>query len=221
MLSVVPDGSDVFVKANSVPSYSIGLWPGNPNSPAAQNRLYQIPRDPVVNTGTKTATGLGANGITIDGVQIYNALDGRSFMNQNAWFQNAFFSEGSTLDANGAHPDQGGNYHIHIVPNSLLAAVGDNSSTHSSILGWSFDGFPIYGPYGFANADGTGGVVRMNSSWQTRNITQRTVLADGTDVVDGPPAGGPNPIGTYIEDYEFLSGLGHLDRYNGRFIAST
>ncbi len=217
VLSVVPDGNDVFVKANSVPSYSIGLWPGNPNSPSAQNRLYQIPRDPVVNTGTKTATGLGANGITIDGVQIYNSLDGKSFNNQNVWHQNAYYSEGSTLDSNGAHPDQGGNYHIHIVPNSLLAKVGDNSSTHSSILGWSFDGFPIYGPYGFANTDGTGGVVRMDSSWRTRSITQRTTLASGTDVLDGPPVGGPNPIGTFIEDYEFVSGLGHLDRYNGRF----
>ena len=217
VLTVVPDGNDVFVKANSVPSYSVGPWPGNPNIPSAQNRSYQIPRDPVVNNGTKTVTGLGANGITIDGVQIYNALDGRSFNNQNVWHQNAYFSEGSTLDANGGHADQGGNYHIHKVPDSLLTKLGDNNSTHSSILGWSFDGFPIYGSYGYMNADGTGGIVRMDSSWQTRSITTRTTYADGSNVTPGPNVSVASPIGTYVEDYQFVSGSGHLDKYNGRF----
>jgi hypothetical protein len=49
-----------------------------------------------------------------------------------------------------------------------------------------------------------------------RNITQRTVLADGTDVADGPAVGGSFPLGYYLEDFEYVAGLGDLDQYNGR-----
>lgn len=34
------------------------------------------------------------------------------------------------------------------------------SSNHSPILGFAYDGNPIYGPYGFANIDG-GAIRRM------------------------------------------------------------
>ena len=37
---------------------------------------------------------------------------------------------------------------------------------HSPILGWAYDGNPIYGPYGYSNAvDATSGVVRQTSSY--------------------------------------------------------
>ncbi len=89
------------------------------------------------------------------------------------------------------------------------------SSSHSPLLGFALDGFPIYGPYAYANTDGTGAIVRMESSYGLRNITHRTHYADGTNVTDGPPVNSTYPLGTYMEDYEF-TGSGHLDEYNGR-----
>lgn len=78
---------------------------------------------------------------------------------------------------------------------------------HSPILGWAYDGNPIYGPYGFSNAvDSSSGVVRQTSSYQ---------------LVTTSPTNRPNttkyPLGTFVDDYEFVQGSGSLDFNNGRF----
>ena len=214
--TVVPDATDVFVHTEGVPSYGIGPWNNNPNTVRAQNANYQIPRDPVANAGSKTATGLGAIAVWVDGTAIFNASDGISYNNQNVWHQNAYFFEKISFDSCNGHPPQNGLYHTHIVPACLRTELGDTGTTHSPILGWSFDGFPIYGPMGFANVDGSGGVARLNTSWQTRNITTRTTLANGTSVTAGPTIA-TKPIGSYLEDYQYTAGSGHLDQFNGRF----
>jgi hypothetical protein len=61
-----------------------------------------------------------------------------------------------------------------------------DSTIHSPLIGFAYDGFPIYGAYGYKNTDGTGGITRIKSGFQLRNITARTLWADGTDVADGP-----------------------------------
>src|SRR5207253_1998482 len=49
--------------------------------------------------------------------------------------------------------------------------------THSPILGWAFDGFPVYGPYGYSNpADAKSAVQRMKTGFQLRKINQRHTL---------------------------------------------
>lgn len=59
----------------------------------------------------------------------------------------------------------------------------------------------------------------MNHSYQLRNITERTTLADGTVLNAGqygPPINAQYPLGKYLEDYEYVPGLGTLDEHNGR-----
>lgn len=108
-------------------------------------------------------------------------------------------------------PDGGGGsglvdgaYHHHQNPVSLRDQLGDDGSGHSPILGWAFDGFPIYGPYGFANSDGSGGVVRLDSSYQLKSGVR-------------PSGPGGSYDGAYIEDFSYVSGSGALDEHNGRF----
>src|SRR5207249_2454624 len=123
----------------------------------------------------------------------------------------------SGFDACLGHPPQSGQYHHHQHPICLDAG---NASQHSSILGYAFDGFPVYGPYGYANTDGSGGVARIRSGYRTRNITTRTTLPDGTVLSPaqyGPAVSTTYPLGYYEEDFEYVSGLGDLDTYNGRF----
>ena len=36
-------------------------------------------------------------------------------------------------------------------PSQLRTSLNDDGTSHSPILGWAFDGNPIYGPYGFTN----------------------------------------------------------------------
>lgn len=54
-------------------------------------------------------------------------------------------------------------------------------SKHSPLLGFIFDSYPIYGPFGYSNAnDSSSTIRRMVPGYELRNITKRTSLADGT-----------------------------------------
>ena len=81
-------------------------------------------------------------------------------------------------------------------------------TVHSPIIGWAYDGHPIYGPYGYEDPENTApfnAYKRIRSSYRVKT-SRESLLSGLTD-----------PLGTYIEDYEYVEGLGDLDRYNGRF----
>jgi len=208
--------SNVYVSSADIPAYDIGPWPGNPNTPTDQSYTFQITRAPQENTGTKTVAPLGPIAVLVNGVVVYNALDGRSYNNQNVWHQDAVVNEGSSFDDCLGHPNQTGSYHHHLNPRCLYTP---DPGEHSPLIGYAFDGFPIYGEYGWANPDGTGGVQRMRSGYRLRSITTRTTLPDGTVLSPsqyGPPVSSGYPLGYYVEDWEYVAGLGDLDPCNGR-----
>ena len=209
---------NVYVSCTCIPGYDIGPWPGNPNDAGNQNFTFKLTRHPQVNDGTKTATPNGHIGVWSNGVSIFNASDARSYNNQNVWFQNALVSEGHTFDDCLGHPAPNGEYHHHVNPTCLY---DDNDSTHHSpIIGYAFDGFPIYGAFANANTDGTGGITRIRTSYRLRSITSRTSLPNGTQLTAnqyGPDVSAQSPLGTYIQDFEFAEGSGDLDAHNGRY----
>jgi hypothetical protein len=208
---------NVYVSCTCIPGYDIGPWVGNPNVPSNQNFVYKITRFPVQNTGSLIETPLGHIGVWSNGVSIFNAKDAMSFENEGIWNQNAILVEGSSFDDCLGHPAPNGEYHHHLNPTCLYD--DENSTVHSPIIGYAFDGFPVYGAYGFANTDGTGAISRMRSSFRLRSISDRTTLADGTILTAseyGPAISVDYPLGYYIEDFEFVNGLGDLDEHNGR-----
>ena len=208
--------NNVYVSCSCIPGYSIGPWNGNPNIPVNQNFVYKITLSPQKNTGTLTAVGLGHIGVWSNGVSIFNADDGMTYNNQGVWHRNALVWEGISFDNCLGHPQQQGEYHHHVNPKCLY---DDTDSTHHSpIIGYAFDGFPVYGAYGYADTNGTGPIVRMTSSYQLRNITVRDTLPDGTAASSaGPPVNTTYPIGSFIQDYIFVPQSGSLDNHNGRF----
>jgi hypothetical protein len=152
-----------------------------------------------------------------------------------SWNRDAVPAEKLGFDCSKGHPAQG-NYHHHQNPSAykldlnVISSVCNlydadglytiNPTVHSPLIGFAYDGFPIYGAYGYKNADGTGGITRIKSGYQLRNIAARTVWADGTDVADGPSDFTTYPLGYFREDYEFVSHAGqddYLDSHNGRF----
>ena len=216
--SVYYNAANVYVSSTCIPGYDIGPWTANPNLPANQNFCFRITRTPVPNTGTLVNTALGHIGVWRNGVSIFNAKDGMSYNNQGVWNRDALYWEGISFDACLGHPAPNGEYHHHVSPNCLYDHLDD--SQHSDLIGYAFDGYPIYGAYGYANADGSGGIARMRSSYQLRSITERTTLPNGTVLNSnqyGPAIGGQYPLGAYIEDYAFVAGSGDLDVHNGRF----
>jgi hypothetical protein len=208
----------VYVTCTCIPGYDIGPWVGNPNTPANQNFLFRITRAPQQNTGNLISTPLGHIGTWSNGVSIFNAKDAFSYGNQGIWNQNAIVVEGASFDTCLGHPAPNGEYHHHLHPKCLY---NENDNTvHSPIIGYAFDGFPIYGAYAYANTNGTGGITRMKTSYRLRNISARTTLPDGTVLTSGqygPAVNAFYPLGYYIEDYEYVPALGNLDEHNGRF----
>ncbi len=206
----------VYPSSSGIPTYTIGPWPGNPNTPANQNWVFRITKNPTQAT-TTTATPLGVIGVLANGVPYFNPLDAMSYNNQNIWHRNAMYWEAASFDSCKGHPAPGGVYHPHQFPPCVAP---ENASVHSPIIGYAFDGFPIYGPYGYANADGSGGITRIRTSYRTRAITQRTTLPNGTQLPAnqyGPAVSATYPIGCFVEDYEYVASLGSLDDFNGRF----
>ena len=134
--------TDVYVSCTCIPGYDIGPWAGNPNVPANQNFCFKITRTPQQNTGTAINTSLGHIGVWTNGVSLFNVSDAMSYNNQGVWFRNAYFFEGVSFDDCLGHPQQQGEYHTHVNPTCLY---DDQATTiHSPIIGWAFDGFPIY-----------------------------------------------------------------------------
>ncbi len=150
------------------------------------------------------------------------------------WTRDAVLAERPGFDCSKGHP-AGTNYHHHQNPSAfdtdltVLSTVCNlydsdglytiNTAAHSPLLGFAYDGFPVYGAYGYANTNGSGGITRIKSGYQLRNITVRTHHANGTDVPDGPPVNATYPLGYYREDYEWLAHAGdesYLDIHNGR-----
>ena len=138
---------NVYISCTCIPGYSIGPWTGNPNTPSNQNFVFKITRSPMQNTGNPTTIGLGHTGVWSNGVSVFNVSDAMSYQNQGIWNRNAYYWEGSGFDNCLGHPQQQGEYHHHVSPTCLYNDA--DSLNHSPVIGYAFDGFPIYGAYAF------------------------------------------------------------------------
>jgi len=150
------------------------------------------------------------------------------------WNRDAVLAEKAGFDCAKGHPAMG-NYHHHQNPSAfkldkkVISTVCNlydadglyviDTSKHSPLIGFAYDGFPIYGAYGFKNTDGTGGITRIKSGYLLRNITVRNTNAAGQSVSSGPNVSITYPLGYFREDYEFISHPSdpdYLDASNGR-----
>ena len=103
--------------------------------------------------------------------------------------------------------DNGYPYVNYYASRKLRSHLDDSGTGHSPILGWAYDGHPIYGPYAFENTDGSGPLKYMQSSYAKISGLSRTNGPALTDYA----------AGFFIEDYQFQKGYGDLDEHNGRF----
>jgi hypothetical protein len=83
------------------------------------------------------------------------------------------------------------------------------STDHSPIIGWAYDGNPIYGPYGYSTKQG-GTVSQMKSGY---------ILKSGFDLTQNRPLVSAFPEGFFTQDYSYLEVSDEivLDKNNGRF----
>lgn len=232
-----------YVRCSGIPGYVIGPYrDGNPATAVNRNYLFKLPLKPAVQTAAKSAVGLGQIGVLINGVPIYNYADARSYNNANIWHQNAIHFERAGFDCATGHPAPimgaggggvtPGQYHHHQNPTAFnIAKVNmsdvcnmyladglyvPDSTKHGPLIGFAFDGYPIYGAYGWKT--GTTTVTRITPSYRSRAITDRTTLASGVTLTAAQygPTLEAQALGAYAEDFEFVAGSGDLDEHNGR-----
>ena len=125
---------NVYIHATGIPRYATAPFPdGNPSQAAAQDYLFQIPREPQEGPTGGTATGLGHTGVLINGVVIFNAQDAFSYNNQGFWHQNGGFFENDGFDCAKGHPAMG-RYHHHQVPTRFDDSLAPTSDVCGDCL---------------------------------------------------------------------------------------
>lgn len=90
-------------------------------------------------------------------------------------------------------------------PTLLREQLGDDGEHHSPLLGFAYDGNPIYGPYGFANnVDNKFGVERQLSGYILRPTRNNIIPGGGgTKTALLPPSTKDYPLGYFVQDYVF------------------
>jgi YHYH protein len=194
----------VYIRSNGLAQTP---WLGEPNgytsySPIAQSYVFKIPRIRLLSTSNDKISTIGFFGVATDGVPFKNPNTGNIHnFNGTIYTENSviypvqdYFTDGSGLI--------GRDKRFYYQSDPALIYNKDPMS-HSPIIGYAFDGLPIYGPYGYSQFDDTSSPVKvMTSSYRLKSDLR---------------SNGTTPDGTFIEDFEYVSGSGDLDQYNSRF----
>ena len=203
-VSITTDGQYRYVIGNGMPDHRIGIFPNqnNPNTISAQNHRFRMPLDPTVAAGS-TDIGMNPFGVGINGVPFDPSAAEFWNRDRNSGWQYEALAGAVNLgeDHANAHVQPGGAYHYHGVPVPIAARRADG---HSTLVGWAADGFPIYAVYGYVDPDNpAAGATAQRSGYRVRQGTR---------------AGGPGGSfdGSFVQDYEFVPGLGDLDVCNGK-----
>ncbi|MCB9951444.1 MAG: YHYH protein [Planctomycetaceae bacterium] len=204
-------GAYRIIRVNSIPEHKVGQFPnrGNPHSIEQLVTTFRVPREPQ-QSRTATPIRLGLNfGVAVNGV-LFDPGAAEFWMGdyQSGWQYEALGGAVPLgLDTNYAHVQPTGKYHYHGLPTGLLQTLNVEADKHSPLVGWAADGFPIYAMYGFSDPqNATSEVVELQPSFRLKKGNR--------------PAGRTGPGGTYdgtfVNDYEYVEGLGDLDECNGR-----
>jgi len=159
------------------------------------------------------------NTVIVDIVPVGSGATGIPLLKE--WNFNRYKKLQSNLDTENGYVFQNYNnvleygYGYTANPKALRVSLSDNlnsagtepaSKSHSPIIGFAYDGNPIYGAFGYQDPlDSTSSIIRMTSSYS----------------INGNRSEGPDlttyPIGTFVNDYTYTHKSGTLDENNGRF----
>lgn len=198
------------VASNGLPGHPTGDYPNShdPVAIRAQSFRFTMPLKPEPLAAT-TPLGFWLFGVAVNGVPFDPS---GPFWNRDAragWQFEVLCPTNALalgIDVNRAHVQGRGMYHYHGLPTSLLWTVRQQRPDRPMhLLGHAADGFPIYGPDAPADpADLKSPARRLRSSYRLRPGRRK----------NGP---GGRFDGTFVEDFEYVPGLGDLDECNGRF----
>ena len=91
-----------------------------------------------------------------------------------------------------------------------ISLFKDDASERSGIIGWAYDGNPIYGPFAYENPQSTD--TDLSNAVVKKMVSG--YIKDPNNISDRPQG---FDDGFFVEDYRFGDPEGDLDEFNGRF----
>lgn len=208
-----------YIKSNGIPGHQILSLPFD-LPPAPQKYVFKFPRkdwnifgsrttiDPRASTDTPA---LGFIGVAIDGVPFKSpntqntvTRGQRVYTENSVIFPTQYYYDGSGIIGTERK------FYYQSDPKKTYEKQS-NQYGHSPIVGYAFDGNPIYGPYGFSDA-----FPPRDSEGNLLPNTPVKVMETSYRLSEVQRDNGTLPDGTFIEDFVYEEGLGDLDRHNGR-----
>jgi hypothetical protein len=226
-LSASCTDTEVMVSSNSIPPYTFVQT--TPNALVVNQLTYHFPRTPAVAASTTSVPLLNSIAVAVNGLPIFGPNEAALPDPYGDPVANAILDEcmGHTAYV----------YHYHALVVKCLTQAGlvaepwllDDPPTDqpSPIIGYAFDGFPIYGPYGCVDA-ACSQVVEFLSSWDntgyesvdcsstaqcSANFTCALAMIDGT----ARNACVPKTYAWTNNAYHAKSGSQYLDQCNGHY----
>jgi hypothetical protein len=205
------------IRANGIPNHDVGPFPnpGNPNVISAQSYNYAVPVTPSGAGATAQVFGVAITGAVLDPgtAELWN--DSRSWNYEALRYATAvgYFSGATAtdttrhptslgVDCNFAHVQPTGAYHYPGIPTGLMPAA-----PALTFVGWAGDGYPIFARWDRSvPTDGASALTEMRASYRLRTGTRPSGTAGPGGAYDG----------TFVQDWEYVAGLGDLDECNGR-----
>jgi hypothetical protein len=140
-LRITHDDDCLIIQSQGYPNHATAIFPnsGNPNSILVQDHHFRLPLQPQL-ADYITRLPMGPIGMALNGVVFFNPFEMEG-MNAVEGYSEVW------LDSCCGHPQQTGVYHYHKYPSCVKSPFPDDGKQHSPIVGFAFDGFPVYGPY--------------------------------------------------------------------------
>ncbi len=151
-LVIAFDKTHMIVRSRGLPNHPTGVFPdrgryldGNPNYIQEKHTTTRIPLEPKENpqhlamkdaTNNNHALPGGPIGVAVNGIVFFNPFD--HLLDADAVWR---------LDRCCGHPSPRAQYHYHKYPVCIKSPWSDDGSEHSPLIGFAYDGYPIYGPY--------------------------------------------------------------------------
>lgn len=218
-----------FMETNGIPNHATGQFPAHTDPYAIGDKIftYSISLSP-----QKTPDGPIPISILNDFWRFGIAINGVPFDPSGPFWgegwQVEVLSQASNkylgIDFNNAHvqpydiPDgpslKQGEYHYHGFPREMFLqlfeqAMKNDIDKQMYLLGYAADGFPIYAPSAHSDPNDIDSLDKtIHSSYRLKAGNRQSISGEEF------PTGQYD--GTFVQDYEYVPGLGDLDECNGR-----
>lgn len=208
-LDISVDGAECVFTTNNIPNHNFNDSTASfATNVAAVSAEFRTAIAPVFADSTTSLTLSYDNAVMLNGVKIDllaagcfgvgNGSIGCNDIKQPRRYDPMSPLASFGTDVHNAHTQPNGTYHYHGNPQALF----DQSGTAASpVIGFAADGFPIFGSF-------------INDAGDIRAVTSSYQLRPG-DRPTGTSNPGGSYDGTFVDDYEYVTGLGDLDECNG------